>query len=189
MSNYNPTSRLIENQKPKSEAKSIFTLYEERDVEAMKKDGIFQLIHYDEPTNDDYFVKKTKILTQKPEMINRLYFMEPIIKFPISSISFNEKIYNLIKETFDAKTNGVYNPNEAKNCCRLVTDKARALAKSLKFERYKYVINTIVLQKLGQSVLVTSAATSSPSSDGYVCQKYETKEFVVICIFYAIYHE
>jgi hypothetical protein len=178
-----------QDQKPKFEAKSIFTLYEEIDIETKKNDGTFELVHYDEPTNEDYFVKKTKAPAHKLELTKRVYLLEPIIKFPFLSLNFNQKLHNLVKETFESKSKGVYNPNELKICCRSVTDKARMLAKSIKLDRYKYIVNTYVLQNLGQSVSVASMATSSLTSDGYICEKYETKEYVVICILYAIYRE
>ena len=178
-----------QDQKPKFEPKSMFTLYEEIDPATKKNDGTFELVYYDEPTNEDYFAKKTKAPAHKQELFKRIYLTEPVIKFPILSLNFNQKLHNLVKEIFESKSKEVYNPNELKICCRMVTDKARILAKSLKLERYKYIVNTIVLQKLGQSVAVASMANSSINSDGYVCQKYETKEFVAICILYAIYHE
>ena len=185
-----------EEKQKKAEVKSMFQLYEEKDIEKMKSDGKFELVFYDEPVNSDYLMKKQKILTQQKLNQNRSYSTKPAIKFPFKSSSFDQKLFDLMKESFEAKSHGLYNPNDAKYCCRLVCDKVRTLAKSLKFERYKYVVNTIVLQKLDQSVLIASTAYSeynqlepNNSSDGYVCQKYETKEFVAICLLYAIYHE
>jgi hypothetical protein len=149
------------------------------------KDEFFELVHYVEPVYDEFLAKQQKLLTQKNLKL-QLYLTEPKQRF--RSLGLNEKLYNVMRETFENRCK-VYEPNEAKYSCRLVCDRARVLAKSLKLDRYKYVINTVVLQKLGQSVIISSSVLSSPNSDGYVYQKYEANDFVVICLIHAMYHE
>lgn len=145
--------------------------------------GRFELAHYAEPSYDELILKQQKYQKQNK---NHTYLMEPRQKFKHYLVE--KKLFSLIKDLFDTRC-PVYDPNEAKTCCRILSDSARNLVKTLKFERYKYVVHTFVVQKIGQSIVFASRALLSSSTDCYLTQKYEANDYIVICVLHAIYHE
>jgi hypothetical protein len=98
------------------------------------------------------------------------------------------KLFYIVKNLFDNLC-PKYNPDDAKKCCLLLADSSIALSKSLKINRFKIVSHVNVIQKLGQSAMVSSKSLILPNIDRFISVAYEKNDFIVVCSVFVFYFD
>ncbi|KAK2522597.1 Tcte3 [Columba livia] len=96
--------------------------------------------------------------------------------------SLSEKDSNKLGE---AKYNGVSSPS----LCASISEEILRAVKELDFDRYKYVVSVLIVEKAGQAMKVASRWVWDAQKDNWVSAKCETETFIALALVMACYYE
>jgi hypothetical protein len=148
-------------------------------------EGSYELVHYVQPTYEDMILKQQKILAAKflPNK-DQYNVSDPKVKF--SDIKINLKLNDMMTDLFKSKC-PKYSADAAKVACQLLSEKAKNLAKSLKLNRYRFVVDVFAAQKAGQSIMMASRCLCADTTDYYVSEIFDAEDYIVSCTIYGLY--
>ncbi|NXG59835.1 TC1D3 protein, partial [Hemiprocne comata] len=84
-----------------------------------------------------------------------------------------------------AKYNGVSSPS----LCASMSEEILKAVKELDFDRYKYVVSVLIVEKAGQAMNVASRCVWDVQRDSWVSAKCETETFIALALVMACYYE
>ncbi|NXX89290.1 TC1D3 protein, partial [Centropus bengalensis] len=112
------------------------------------------------------------------------YRLEPQNKF--QDYLVRRKAQAILMNRFQqAKYDGVSSPS----LCASVSEEILKAVKELHFDRYKYVVSVIIVEKASQAMKVASRWVWDDQRDSWVSAKCETKTFIVLALVMACYYE
>ncbi|XP_065591933.1 dynein light chain Tctex-type protein 2 [Cyrtonyx montezumae] len=121
--------------------------------------------------------------TAKIKYLNT-YRLEPYNKFQDCLI--RDKAQAILTDKIqDAKYNAVSSPS----LCASISEKILMAAKEMGFDRYKYVVTELIVEKAGQAINVASRWVSDVQRDTWISAKYETKTFIALALIMACYYD
>ncbi|NXT88362.1 TC1D3 protein, partial [Anhinga rufa] len=84
-----------------------------------------------------------------------------------------------------AKYDGVSSPS----LCASISEEILTAVKELDFDRYKYVVSVLIVEKAGQAINVASRWVWDVQRDTWVSAKCETETFIALALVMACYYE
>ncbi|KFV02807.1 Tctex1 domain-containing protein 3, partial [Tauraco erythrolophus] len=84
-----------------------------------------------------------------------------------------------------AKYDGVSSPS----LCASISEEILKAVKELNFDRYKYVVSVLIVEKAGQAITVASRWVWDVQRDTWVSAKCETETFIALALVMACYYE
>uniref|UniRef100_A0A8B9RSZ7 T-complex-associated-testis-expressed 3 n=1 Tax=Accipiter nisus TaxID=211598 RepID=A0A8B9RSZ7_9AVES len=84
-----------------------------------------------------------------------------------------------------AKYDGVSSPS----LCASISEEILKAVKELDFDRYKYVVSVLIVEKAGQAINVASRWVWDVQRDTWVSAKCETETFIALALVMACYYE
>ncbi|NXN32648.1 TC1D3 protein, partial [Nycticryphes semicollaris] len=85
----------------------------------------------------------------------------------------------------EAKYDGV----SSRSLCASLSEEILKAVKELNFDRYKYVVSVLIVEKAGQAINVASRWVWDAQRDTWVSAKYETETFIALALVMACYYE
>jgi hypothetical protein len=148
-------------------------------------EGTYEIVHYTQPTYEDILLKQQRMLVVKflPNR-DQMYAFDPKVKF--SDVGINSKLNEIMKELLKVQCPN-YSAVGIKSACQLLSERAKALVKSQKLNRYRFVVDVFAAQKAGQSILMASRCLCSENTDYYVNEVFEAEDYIVSCTIYGLY--
>ncbi|NXX83701.1 TC1D3 protein, partial [Urocolius indicus] len=73
--------------------------------------------------------------------------------------------------------------------CASVSEEILQAVKELGFDRYKYVVSVLIVEKAGQAMNVASRWVWDVQRDTWVSAKCETETFIALALVMACYYE
>uniref|UniRef100_A0A8C8AGI7 T-complex-associated-testis-expressed 3 n=1 Tax=Otus sunia TaxID=257818 RepID=A0A8C8AGI7_9STRI len=83
------------------------------------------------------------------------------------------------------KYDGVSSPS----LCASISEEILKAVKELDFDRYKYVVSVLIVEKAGQAMNVASRWVWDAQRDTWVSAKYETETFIALALVMACYYD
>ncbi|XP_068795203.1 dynein light chain Tctex-type protein 2 isoform X2 [Struthio camelus] len=93
-----------------------------------------------------------------------------------------EILTNKLQET---KYDGVSSPS----LCASISEEILMAIKELGYDRYKYVVSVLIVEKAGQAINVASRWVWDVQRDTWVSAKCETETFIALALVMACYYE
>ncbi|XP_076190159.1 dynein light chain Tctex-type protein 2 [Aptenodytes patagonicus] len=84
-----------------------------------------------------------------------------------------------------AKYDGVSSPS----LCASISEEILQAVKELDFDRYKYVVSVLIVEKAGQAINVASRWVWDVQRDTWVSAECETETFIALALITACYYE
>ncbi|NXE19137.1 TC1D3 protein, partial [Ardeotis kori] len=84
-----------------------------------------------------------------------------------------------------AKYDGVSSPS----LCASISEEILKAVKKLGFDRYKYVVSVLIVEKAGQAINVASRWVWDVQRDTWVSAKCETETFIALALVMACYYD
>ncbi|NXG52335.1 TC1D3 protein, partial [Psilopogon haemacephalus] len=84
-----------------------------------------------------------------------------------------------------AKYDGVSSPS----LCASISEEILKAVKELDFDRYKYVVSVLIVEKAGQAMNVASRWVWDAQRDTWVSAKCETETFIALALIMACYYD
>ncbi|XP_032630141.1 dynein light chain Tctex-type protein 2 [Chelonoidis abingdonii] len=173
----------------------------ERRLSMFEKDNYAQIIkermkssshevHGTEPMDNESFAEfgKSEIFTLKTSMAKiryaNTYKMEPYRKFQAHLVR-NKAQHILTQRLQETKYNGV----TSIFLCNSISEEILTAVKDMGFDRYKYVVTVLILQKTGQAIKIASRWVWDVARDNWVSAKCETESFISLALISACYYE
>ncbi|XP_074945670.1 dynein light chain Tctex-type protein 2 isoform X2 [Phalacrocorax aristotelis] len=91
----------------------------------------------------------------------------------------------LMSKLQQAKYDGVSSPS----LCASISEEILTAVKELDFDRYKYVVSVLIVEKAGQAMHVASRCVWDVQRDTWVSAKCETETFIALALVMACYYE
>ncbi|NWH60286.1 TC1D3 protein, partial [Geococcyx californianus] len=91
----------------------------------------------------------------------------------------------ILMDRLQAKYDGVSSPS----LCASVSEEILKAVKKLNFDRYKYVVSVLIVEKAGQAMKVSSRCVWDDQRDTWVSAKCETETFIALALVMACYYE
>ncbi|XP_010219359.1 PREDICTED: tctex1 domain-containing protein 3 [Tinamus guttatus] len=112
------------------------------------------------------------------------YRLEPYNKFQdyVVRKKAQEILTNKLQET---KYDGVSSPS----LCASISEEILTAMKELGYDRYKYVVSVLIVEKAGQAINVASRWVWDVQRDTWVSAKCETETFIALALIMACYYE
>ncbi|NWQ74322.1 TC1D3 protein, partial [Columbina picui] len=85
----------------------------------------------------------------------------------------------------EAKYDGASSPS----LCASISEEILRAVKELDFDRYKYVVSVLIVEKAGQAMKVASRCVWDAQRDNWVSAKCETETFIALALVMACYYE
>ncbi|NXT76413.1 TC1D3 protein, partial [Zapornia atra] len=112
------------------------------------------------------------------------YRLEPHIKFQDHLV--RDKVQAILTNSLQqAKYDGVSSPS----LCASISEEILKAVKELGFDRYKYVVSVLIVEKADQAIHVASRCVWDVERDTWVSAKCETKTFIALALVMACYYE
>nr|XP_013801586.1 PREDICTED: tctex1 domain-containing protein 3 [Apteryx mantelli mantelli] len=142
------------------------------------------------PVEEESFMDlmKTELLTLKANRTKiryaNTYRLESYNKFQdyVVRNKAQEILTNKLQET---KYDGVSSPS----LCASISEEILMAIKELGYDRYKYVVSILIVEKAGQAINVASRWVWDVQRDTWVSAKCETETFIVLALVMACYYE
>ncbi|XP_062428195.1 dynein light chain Tctex-type protein 2 [Rhea pennata] len=142
------------------------------------------------PVEEDSFtdITRTELLTLKANRTKiryaNTYRLEPYNKFRdyVVRNKAQEILTNKLQET---KYDAVSSPS----LCASISEEILAAIKELGYDRYKYVVSVLIVEKAGQAINVASRWVWDVQRDTWVSAKCETETFIALALVMACYYE
>ncbi|EMP25151.1 Tctex1 domain-containing protein 3, partial [Chelonia mydas] len=147
-------------------------------------------VHGMEPVDGESFAEfgKSEIFTLKTSMAKikyaNTYKMEPYRKFQAHLVR-NKAQLILTVELQKTKYNGA----TSVFLCNSISEEILRAVKDMGFDRYKYVVTVLIVQKTGQAIKMSSRWVWDVARDNWVSAKCETESFVSLALIMACYYE
>ncbi|NXO00207.1 TC1D3 protein, partial [Rhinopomastus cyanomelas] len=112
------------------------------------------------------------------------YRMEPQNKF--QDFLVRDKAQAILTNNLQgAKYDGASSPS----LCASISEEILQAVKELLFDRYKYVVSVLIVEKAGQAMTVGSRCLWDVERDTWVSAKYETATFIALALIMACYYD
>ncbi|KFQ18798.1 Tctex1 domain-containing protein 3, partial [Merops nubicus] len=82
-----------------------------------------------------------------------------------------------------------YDGDSSPSLCASISEEILKAVKELNFDRYKYVVSVLIVQKADQAMNVASRWVWDAQRDTWVSAKYETETFIALALVMACYYE
>ncbi|NXQ88824.1 TC1D3 protein, partial [Nyctibius grandis] len=82
-----------------------------------------------------------------------------------------------------------YDGVSSASLCASISEEILKAVKELDFDRYKYVVSVLIVEKAGQAIKVASRWVWDVQRDAWVSAKYETATFIALALIMACYYE
>ncbi|KFQ28025.1 Tctex1 domain-containing protein 3, partial [Mesitornis unicolor] len=116
--------------------------------------------------------------------IANTYRMEPHIRFRDYLVR-NKAQAVLMNKLEKAK----YDEASSPSLCASISEEILKAVKDLDFDRFKYVVSVLIVEKAGQAMNVASRWVWDTQRDGWVSAKCETETFIALALVMACYYE
>ncbi|KFP70906.1 Tctex1 domain-containing protein 3, partial [Acanthisitta chloris] len=83
----------------------------------------------------------------------------------------------------DTKYNGASSPS----LCASISEEVLKAVKEFGFDRYKYVVSVLIVEKAGQAINVASRCIWDAQRDTWVSAQCETETFIALALVVACY--
>ncbi|XP_009904642.2 dynein light chain Tctex-type protein 2 [Dryobates pubescens] len=91
----------------------------------------------------------------------------------------------LMNKLQQAKYDGISSPS----LCASVSEEILKAVKELDFDRYKYVVSVLIVEKAGQAMNVASRWVWDAQRDSWVSAKFESETFIALALIMACYYD
>ncbi|XP_068009814.1 dynein light chain Tctex-type protein 2 isoform X1 [Melanerpes formicivorus] len=91
----------------------------------------------------------------------------------------------LMNKLQQAKYDGISSPS----LCASVSEEILKAVKELDFDRYKYVVSVLIVEKAGQAMNVASRWVWDAQRDSWVSAKFESETFMALALIMACYYD
>ncbi|NXU57565.1 TC1D3 protein, partial [Turnix velox] len=112
------------------------------------------------------------------------YRLEPHSKFKDYLVR-NKAQAILTNRLQEAKYDGA----SSASLCASISEEILKAVKEINFDRYKYVVSVLMVQKAGQAMNVASRWVWDVQRDTWVSAKCETETFIVLALVMACYYD
>ncbi|NXU36813.1 TC1D3 protein, partial [Drymodes brunneopygia] len=110
------------------------------------------------------------------------YRLEPRIK--VQDNLLRDKAQAILTSKLQGATyNGVSSPS----LCASISEEILKAVKELNYERYKYVVSVLIVEKANQAMIVGSRCLWDAERDTWVSAKCETDTFIALALVMACY--
>ncbi|NXY72771.1 TC1D3 protein, partial [Glareola pratincola] len=82
-----------------------------------------------------------------------------------------------------------YDGASSASLCASTSEEILQAVKALNFDRYKYVVSVLIVQKAGQAMIVASRCVWDVQRDTWVSAKCETETFIALALVMACYYD
>ncbi|XP_066228921.1 dynein light chain Tctex-type protein 2 [Saccopteryx leptura] len=165
------------------------SMFEKESYAQILKERLRESIHdvqYVEPPFDDSLVdigKEWKSTLAKLKFANS-YRMEPPRKFQAHSVE--TKVQQILQESLkDVK----YDEKVFSHLSLELADRILLAVKECGYQRYKFIIQVLVIQKTGQAIKIASRWIWDVQWDSWVAAKQEMETYVALALVFALYCE
>ncbi|XP_023567773.1 tctex1 domain-containing protein 3 [Octodon degus] len=165
------------------------SMFEKESYAQILKERLRESIHdvqYVEPPLDDSIAdigKEWKSALSKLKFANS-YRMEPLKKFQAHTVE--TKVQQILKESLkDVK----YDDRGLSHLSLQLADQILLAVKEFGYQRYKFIIKILFIQKTGQAINVASRWIWDVAWDSWVEAKHETESYVALALVFAVYCE
>uniref|UniRef100_A0A8C8RNN0 T-complex-associated-testis-expressed 3 n=1 Tax=Pelusios castaneus TaxID=367368 RepID=A0A8C8RNN0_9SAUR len=147
-------------------------------------------VHGMEPMDNESFAEfgKSEIFALKASFAKikyaNTYRMEPYRKFQAHLVR-NRAQQILMVELQKIK----YNGETGISLCTSISEEILTAIKDMGFDRYKYVVTVLIVQKTGQAIQISSRGVWDVARDNWVSAKCETESFISLALIIACYYE
>ncbi|NXF05782.1 TC1D3 protein, partial [Smithornis capensis] len=108
---------------------------------------------------------------------SRNKFQDCLVKVKAQEILMNK----LQQATYD----GVSSPS----LCASISEEILKAVKAFEFDRYKYVVSVLIVEKANQAMIVASRCLWDVQRDTWVSAKCETETFIALALVMACYYD
>ncbi|NWU99209.1 TC1D3 protein, partial [Upupa epops] len=91
----------------------------------------------------------------------------------------------LMNNLQQAKYDGVSSPS----LCASISEEILKAVKELNFDRYKYVVTVLIVEKAGQAMNVSKKCVWDVQRDTWVSAQCETETFIALALVMACYYD
>eukprot|EP01025_Chloroclados_australasicus_P059618 TRINITY_DN75483_c0_g1_i1.p2 TRINITY_DN75483_c0_g1~~TRINITY_DN75483_c0_g1_i1.p2 ORF type:complete len:135 (-),score=7.23 TRINITY_DN75483_c0_g1_i1:385-765(-) len=95
-------------------------------------------------------------------------------------------VREMLKERLDGQ---VYDPVKAAQVSKQLADSLREKIKTLGYDRYKFIVQVNLGQKLGQAMRIVSRCLWDTETDSFASEYYENESMYCVCQVYGLYYE
>ncbi|XP_074000496.1 dynein light chain Tctex-type protein 2 [Numenius arquata] len=142
------------------------------------------------PVEEEHFSDsvKTRLLAFKAHRVKiryaNTYRLEPHNK--LRDYLVRDKAQAILTNRLqEAKYDGV----SSRSLCASISEEILKAVKELNFDRYKYVVSVLIVEKAGQAINVASRWVWDVQRDTWVSAKCETETFIALALVMACYYE
>ncbi|KFV60501.1 Tctex1 domain-containing protein 3, partial [Tyto alba] len=82
-----------------------------------------------------------------------------------------------------------YDGDSSPSLCVSLSDEILKAVKEFNFDRYKYVVLVLIVEKTGQAINVASRCVWDDQRDTWVSAKCETETFIALALVMACYYD
>ncbi|XP_010003739.1 PREDICTED: tctex1 domain-containing protein 3 [Chaetura pelagica] len=82
-----------------------------------------------------------------------------------------------------------YSGDSSPSLCASISEEILKAVKEMDFDRYKYVVSVLIVEKAGQAMNVASRWVWDAQRDSWVSAKCETETFIALALVMACYYE
>ncbi|XP_042673327.1 dynein light chain Tctex-type protein 2 isoform X1 [Centrocercus urophasianus] len=82
-----------------------------------------------------------------------------------------------------------YDADSSPSLCASLSEEILKATKEMGFDRYKYVVTVLIVEKAGQAINVASRWVWDVQRDTWISAKYETATFIALALITACYYE
>ncbi|XP_042745444.1 dynein light chain Tctex-type protein 2 [Lagopus leucura] len=146
--------------------------------------GKMKLSNYEglAPMKEECFSGSSKT-TAKIKYLNT-YRLEPYNKFQDRLVRDKAQAI-LMNKLQQAK----YDADSSPSLCASLSEEILKATKEMGFDRYKYVVTVLIVEKAGQAINVASRWVWDVQRDTWISAKYETETFIALALITACYYE
>nr|XP_027310019.1 dynein light chain Tctex-type protein 2 isoform X1 [Anas platyrhynchos] len=156
-------------------------------MKGKRKQTVFESLA---PLEEEYFSEstKTKRLPFRPSRAKikyaNTYRLEPYHKF--QDYLVRDKAQAILTKKLQQ---GKYDAVSSPSLCASISEEILTATKKMGFDRYKYVVSVLIVEKAGQAIHVASRWVWDVQRDSWVSAKYETETFIALALVMACYYE
>ncbi|NXY86682.1 TC1D3 protein, partial [Alcedo cyanopectus] len=119
------------------------------------------------------------------KMVNtNTYRLESCNKFQDNLVRDKAKAI-LTNRLQEAKYDGASSPS----LCASISEEILQAVKEMNFDRYKYVVSVLIVEKANQAMNVASKWIWDAQRDTWVSAQYETETFIALALVMACYYD
>ncbi|UJR32109.1 hypothetical protein I4U23_019577 [Adineta vaga] len=130
--------------------------------------------------------RKSSMLPSSNHPRPNTYRLEPDNEYRFRPYRVQPKVLDILIDRMKDKT---YNKDTAVDLSKEITRSVHQLMKNFQIPRYKFVVQTVISQKLEQLLRIASRSLWNPKTDNMISVNYETKDMVAVVTVYAVYLE